>query len=213
MKSKSTLPISKFIIAISFFLFPLISVAQDEFFDDTPDTVSIDYNQVVFVLIGIFLAYYFLKHSISDEKHIIKRHTKNRNPTIMKNLIVLIVFLSTFLGSAQSVGINTDGSTAEPSAMLDVSSTTKGFLPPRMTTAQRNMITSPATGLMIFCTNCGDNGELQVYEGSSWTKVGVTQGTTQGQMRYWNGTKWVLISTGTEGQSLQLANGIPTWSN
>jgi uncharacterized protein (TIGR02145 family) len=46
--------------------------------------------------------------------------------------------------------------TPDPSAMLDVQSPDKGFLPPRMTTAGRNGIASPATGLLIFNTtlNC-----------------------------------------------------------
>jgi hypothetical protein len=35
----------------------------------------------------------------------------------------------------------------------------------------------------------------------------------QGQMRYWNGTKWVLIAPGTEGQTLKITSGVPTWSN
>jgi hypothetical protein len=57
---------------------------------------------------------------------------------------------------SQGVGINETGSNPDPSAILDVESTDKGFLPPRMTTAQRNGITSPATGLIIYNTdeNC-----------------------------------------------------------
>ena len=49
--------------------------------------------------------------------------------------------------------------------MLDVKSTSKGFLPPRMTTAQRDLISSPATGLTIYNTskNC-----YETYNGSSW---------------------------------------------
>lgn len=58
------------------------------------------------------------------------------------------------------------------SAVLDVSSTTKGFLPPRMSASQRNAISSPATGLTIFCTDCTANdsstGVTQTYNGSAW---------------------------------------------
>ena len=131
----------------------------------------------------------------------------------MKQLLIMFVIFTSIVAAAQSVGINTDGSNADPSAMLDISSTTKGFLPPRMTKTQRNVIAAPATGLTIFCTDCGDNGELQVYVTSAWTKAGVAPGTAQGQMRYWDGTKWVLIAPGTEGQKLLLTNGVPTWSN
>ena len=51
---------------------------------------------------------------------------------------------------AQSVAINTDGSTPDASAALDVTSTSKGMLVPRLTSAQRTGITSPATGLLVF---------------------------------------------------------------
>ena len=71
---------------------------------------------------------------------------------------------------AQSVAINTDGSVANPSAILDLKSTTKGFLPPRMTQAQRNAISTPAAGLIVYCTDCG-SGEPQFYNGASWVNM------------------------------------------
>ena len=71
---------------------------------------------------------------------------------------------------AQSVAINTDGSVANPSAILDLKSTTNGFLPPRMTQAQRNVISTPAAGLMVYCTDCG-SGEPQFYNGASWVNM------------------------------------------
>lgn len=51
------------------------------------------------------------------------------------------------------VGINNDGSQPDPSAMLDVKSTSKGILVPRLTFAERDAIILPATGLLIFCTS------------------------------------------------------------
>lgn len=76
--------------------------------------------------------------------------------------------------SAQSVGIGT--TTPVASAQLDVNSSTKGFLPPRMLAAQRDAIGNPAAGLIIYCSNCGANGEWQGYNGTSWTNL--TGGTT-----------------------------------
>ena len=64
-------------------------------------------------------------------------------------LFVIVFFFVISLVHAQSAAINNDGSNADASAMLDVKSTNKGMLVPRMTTAQRNAISNPATGLMI----------------------------------------------------------------
>ena len=93
---------------------------------------------------------------------------------------VLTVFA--FGVNAQSVGINATGDAPNGSAMLDVSSTSKGLLPPRMTYAQKNAIASPAAGLMIWCTNCGTSGELQVYNGTTWTNLigGAASGSVPG---------------------------------
>jgi hypothetical protein len=62
-------------------------------------------------------------------------------------------------------------SAASASAVLEVSSTTQGFLPPRMTYYQRTQIASPIAGLTIWCSNCGDYGEMQVFNGTSWTNM------------------------------------------
>jgi hypothetical protein len=59
----------------------------------------------------------------------------------------------------------------EFSAVLNVHSTTQGFLPPRMSAAQRNAINLPVAGLMIWCTDCGVAGEVQVHNGSIWTNM------------------------------------------
>jgi len=70
---------------------------------------------------------------------------------IMKTLYALIisVFLAQFV-HAQGIGVNETGADPHPSAMLDVNSNSKGLLPPRMTTAQRDAISSPAEGLQIY---------------------------------------------------------------
>ena len=67
------------------------------------------------------------------------------------------IFLSAIAGiacmhlvHAQSVSINTDGSAADGTAMLDIKSTTKGVLVPRMSKTDRNNIASPADGLLVF---------------------------------------------------------------
>jgi hypothetical protein len=67
--------------------------------------------------------------------------------------------------SANGVAFNSDYSSANASAQLDVSSTTKGFLPPRGTNTQMNAIASPATGLVFYDTT---NNKLCVYNATSW---------------------------------------------
>ena len=81
---------------------------------------------------------------------------------------VLIVLISTTLFAQTGIGTTTPNA----SAQLDVSSTTKGFLPPRMTEAQRNAITLPADGLVIFQTD-GTVG-LYVRSSGSWIKADAT---------------------------------------
>ena len=71
-----------------------------------------------------------------------------------------------------SIGIGT--LTPASSASLEVSSTTGGFLPPRMTYSQRLSLSSPTAGLIIWCSDCVPTsatvaGEMQVYNGSGWT--------------------------------------------
>jgi hypothetical protein len=64
-----------------------------------------------------------------------------------------------------SVGMGTVAPHA--SAALDITSTTQGILPPRMTLAQRNAIATPAEGLMISCTDCSVKG-LHQYINGAW---------------------------------------------
>lgn len=80
--------------------------------------------------------------------------------------IFLFSFLSFTIAKAQSVGIGT--TTPHSSAKLEVASTTQGFLPPRMTLAQRNAIATPAEGLVIFCYECD---ELQVFSSGKWNNM------------------------------------------
>lgn len=92
----------------------------------------------------------------------------------MKKALFALMLLLSIKTQAQ-VGIGTP--TPDVSAQLDVSSTSKGFLPPRMTFAQRKNITNPSAGLIVWCTDCGQTGEMQVYDGSLWKGVSLVAAT------------------------------------
>ena len=87
----------------------------------------------------------------------------------MKHFFTLLAAVLLTATTYAQVGIGT--TTPAASAALDITSTTQGLLIPRMTQTQRNAISSPATGLIVWCSNCGNSGELQVYNGTTWTNV------------------------------------------
>jgi hypothetical protein len=97
------------------------------------------------------------------------------------------VLLGTTSGSV-GIGVNT---TINASAIVDITSTTKGVLLPRLTSTQRTAISSPATGLFLYDTT--DN-EYEYYNGTAWTAIQskltnpVTGSGATGQVAYWNGT-------------------------
>jgi hypothetical protein len=70
-------------------------------------------------------------------------------------------------GSVAAIRVGTS-ITIEASAILQADSTTKGFLPPRMTTTQRNAIASPATGLVLYDST---TNKLCCYNGSTWNDL------------------------------------------
>jgi hypothetical protein len=85
---------------------------------------------------------------------------------IKLTLIALIFFTCQNIFAQAGVAINEDGSTANKDAILDVKSTTKGFLPPRMTEAQRSLISpNPPAGLIIYNTT---TNKPNYYNGSLW---------------------------------------------
>ena len=74
-----------------------------------------------------------------------------------------------------TVGIGTTNPSS--AAALDITSTTQGLLLPRLTYVQKTAISNPVAGLILWCTDCGSNGEMQVYNGTSF--VNMIGGTAQ----------------------------------
>jgi hypothetical protein len=95
-----------------------------------------------------------------------------------KILLSAALIAASFISSAQ-VGIGT--TTPHASAALEIESTTKGFLLPRMTSAQINAIATAAEGLMVYCLDCTTKGVfvnnglefISIINGESLDKVAV----------------------------------------
>lgn len=122
-------------------------------------------------------------------------------------LSVVLITICGYNSYAQSLAINTDGSTANTSAMLDVKSTSKGILIPRMTTVQRTGIGTPAAGLQVYDT---DLNLLYYYNGSAWASVasGSNYWTSSGGNIYNNTGTNVGIGTTTPGDKLEVNGNI-----
>jgi hypothetical protein len=102
-----------------------------------------------------------------------------------------------FTTGSVGLGVDPPSSTAE----LDVTSTTKGLLAPRMTTAQRLAITTPANGLIVYDTQLVS---LEVYDavGAVWNQLADT--STTGSVTSVTGTAPISVATGTTTPAISL---------
>lgn len=132
---------------------------------------------------------------------------KNKYLNIVKMKNVLLLFMLTLgIISHAQVAINTDATAPDNSAMLDVKSTNRGILVPRMTTAQRTAIAAPAAGLLVF-----DNttGSFWFYSAGAWVELtdqGSLQWTPAGSnISYTAGN--VGIGDATPASTLTVGNG------
>lgn len=87
----------------------------------------------------------------------------------MKKVILILIFglLAIIKMNAQNIGINTTGTVPDKSAMLDVSSTDKGILVPRMNAAQRLAIVAPAEGLLVYQVEAATG--FYYFDGTTWS--------------------------------------------
>lgn len=130
----------------------------------------------------------------------------------IKKLLGCCFFVSTFLVASiaqAQVGISETSITPVASSILELNSTSKGFLTPRMTSAQRTGISSPAEGLVVYQTD-GTKG-FYYYNGSSWILLG-TQLTFSTGLTNTSGTVTVNSSQNISQLSNLTSNGIVTTS-
>jgi len=104
-------------------------------------------------------------------------------------LLCTTVIIFSVMQAQQGVAINTDGSNADNSALLDIKSSSKGILIPRVTSAQKTGIAFPATGLLVYQTD--NTAGFYYFNGSTWTPL---SSSAQGPLSGWATTG----NTGTD---------------
>ncbi len=113
---------------------------------------------------------------ISTSRNLLIGTTTDGGERLQVNGTARVSTSAYFSTSSGSVGIGTTSPNA--SALLDVSSTTKGFLPPRMTSTQRGNISSPAVGLLVYQTD-GTEGTYE-YTSGGWRIINAAAGGGSG---------------------------------
>ena len=135
--------------------------------------------------------------------------------------IFFFLLIVTGIRTFGQLGVNADNSAPDASAMLDVKSASKGFLPPRVALTAINSalpVAAPVAGLFVYNTVTAGTAPNNVtpgyycWNGTRWTPVAPPQGTNIGDMLYWNGTQWVGVPAGSNGQLLSFINGVPAWT-
>ncbi|RYF87106.1 MAG: DNRLRE domain-containing protein [Chitinophagaceae bacterium] len=133
--------------------------------------------------------------------------------------LTAFLFLLICQSSLCQMGIGT--TTPDSSAVLDVFSTNKGFLPPRIALTATNIsqpIDNPATGLLIYNTATAGSDSVKVmpgyyyWDGAKWFALS-RKGEARGEMLYWTGNQWTAIPPGTNGAVLTMCNGVPKWGS
>lgn len=98
-----------------------------------------------------------------------------RNNSVMKKIIIFTLVAAAAFTAVHAQLKRGNPSTKHSSAALETESTSRGFLPSRMTQAQMTAISIPAAGLTVYCTDCSPVG-YYTYEGTNWKAMGAVSG-------------------------------------
>ena len=112
----------------------------------------------------------------------------------MKKLVLSLAFIAATTMSFAQIGIGT--TTPEASAVLDLTSTTQGLLPPRLTQAQMKAVNSPVEGLMVYCSDCAAKG-IYVFTGAAWGQLIAGQ-LGGGEVASSSGEIWMTMNLGAQ---------------
>ena len=103
----------------------------------------------------------------------------------MKSLTTILFLFAFFITIKAQVAINTDESLPDASAILDISSTEKGVLIPRMSSAEREAISNPATGLLVYDST---ENSFWYYANTMWTEIGKGAFSSENGITFSNNT-------------------------
>jgi hypothetical protein len=134
-------------------------------------------------------------------------------------LMGLILAVCSISATGQ-VSISTDGSAPDGSAMLDVKSTNKGILLPRVELSALNSngpVVTPAIGLQVYNTSTAGTPPNNVtpgyycWNGTRWIPIVPPRGTNAGDLMRWDGGQWICLPPGSDGKALIVSSGVPGW--
>jgi hypothetical protein len=111
--------------------------------------------------------------------------------------MLLLLCLSSSIYAQSGIVISETEKDADPSAILEVQSTTQGVLMPRVTLTQRDAIANPALGLLVYQTN--EIAGFHYYDGSVWTLMGSAKvsSPTANDLQFLTSQDVVLSATGS----------------
>jgi hypothetical protein len=148
-----------------------------------------------------------------------KNWSQNQPDRKMKRYLGLVLFFILSLsGFSQNAGISASGAVPPNAAAgLDIDFSNLGLLIPRIAltnTSSSLPLAAHVAGMVIYNTATAGDVVPGFYfnNGSGWV-ASVPKANANGEMQYWDGTKWLAIPAGQPGQLLQInSSGVPAWT-